>query len=87
MQEQAELGKTEPEEENGQADGGTVDPDWKRVVQIPNLFAPPRHFDLILLHSREKDFQTVARFGQVTTQQIGCIADEQGSLIRESLDV
>ena len=54
MQEQAELRKTEPEEENGQADRGAVDPDGQRVEQIRNLCAPTRNFSLILIHRREK---------------------------------
>ena len=76
MQEQAELRKTEPEQKERQADGGTVDPCRQGCNYIRNLLPPTYHLLLIFFDRQQKTFKAVSRLGQIAAQKIRCIADE-----------
>ena len=68
MQEQTELGKTEPEQEDGESDRNAVDPSGKVFDEVGDLRAPVRHLLFVLFDGCKKILQAGTRLRQVTAQ-------------------
>lgn len=62
VQNHAELGKTEPEQENCQADGGSLNPARQETNQHGKLFTPAGELSIVLLHNRQEILEVVFCF-------------------------